>query len=151
VGSRRLGIDDALADLTYRVNGAAMRVHSLIGPGLPEAIYHEALEIELARRGIIAESHLALPAHYDGIRLRRTYGVDILVERRVVVELKAAEAIIPRHVAQLITYLRMLNLQVGLLYNFNVELFSEAGFRRIINPYFDPSGPSRVSVPSVSQ
>jgi GxxExxY protein len=130
-------ISDEMTDLTYNCNAAAWSVHRALGPGLPEDLYRESLAIELRSRGFDAREAAKLPGWYRGTRLRRTYEVDILVNNILVIETKVASTIAPIHVAQTIAYLRMSNLHVAMIYNFNVDRFNVGGFRRIINPHFD--------------
>lgn len=110
---------------------AAYAVHSKLGPGLLESVYEVCLAHELRKRGLTVESQLALPIDYDGIRLEAALRLDVLVERSVVVELKAAEALLPVHTAQVLTYLKLTGHRLGLLINFNVPLIRD-GINRIV-------------------
>ncbi len=96
---------------------AAMKVHSALGPGLLESAYDACLAHELRNQGVNAESQVALPVHYDGVKLEVGYRLDLLVENRVIVELKAVEKLLPIHTAQLISYLKLSDLKLGYLLN----------------------------------
>ena len=119
-------------ELTGRVIGAAIRVHKALGPGLLERVYAQCLRHELRKAEIAFEREVRLPIVYDGIRIDTQVRVDLIVERRVVVELKAVPVLHPIHTAQLLTYLRLSGLRLGLLINFNVELLLQ-GVRRLVN------------------
>ena len=120
-------------DLTHNIIGAAMEVHKAIGPGLLESAYEECLCRELALRNIPFERQYPLPMVYKGVRLDAGYRLDLLVANRVVVELKAVEALLPIHEAQLLTYLKLGGWQVGLLINFNVTVLKNGIRRRVMN------------------
>lgn len=134
---------DAEKRLTGQVIGAAVTVHRALGPGLLEAIYAQCLQIELDKAGVQYESEVLVPLKYDGVCLRAHLRLDLLVERRLVVELKAVPEILPLHRAQLLSYLRITGNPLGLLINFNVEYLFR-GVRRVIN------SPSALSAPSAA-
>jgi GxxExxY protein len=119
-------------DITNMVIGAAMKIHSAIGPGVLESVYRKCLQHELHKAGLAVQSELKLPVHYDGLVLESGYRLDLLVQDRVVVELKCVDALLPIHKAQLLTYLRLANKPLGLLLNFNVVHMRD-GIRRILN------------------
>lgn len=123
---------DGGADITEVVIGAAIAVHRALGPGLLESAYEACLVYELMERGVQIERQKALPVTYRGIRIDCGYRIDLLVENRVIVELKAVEKVIPIHEAQLLTYLRLSGMQVGLLLNFNVSLMKD-GVKRYVH------------------
>ncbi len=125
--------------LTYRVIGAAIEVHRLLGPGLLESTYEECLCLELLLAGIPFERQTPLPVVYKSIKLLRAYKPDLLIDKEVIVELKAIEKILPVHEAQLLTYLRLSGLERGLLINFN-SIPLKSGIRRL-----NQSAPSPVS------
>ena len=120
--------------LTERIIGAAIEVHRHLGPGLLESIYEECLCYELSQAGLRYQRQVHLPIDYKGIKLDAAYKVDLVVEDSVVVEIKATEGTAPVHCAQLLTYLRASNKQVGLLINFNVPVLKN-GLKRIVNGY----------------
>jgi len=123
-----------LDSLTDRILGAAIYVHKQLGPGLLESTYETCLEYELNKRGFRVERQKALPVRYDNIILDQGYRIDLIVDDKVIVELKAVEAITDVHVAQVLTYLKLSGLKVGLLLNFNVALLKK-GMRRLVNGY----------------
>jgi GxxExxY protein len=129
----RSGVDE----LTHRIIGCAIRVHEELGPALLESGYQAAMEIELRQQRIAFEAQRTIPAYYRGERLNVSYRCDLLVERQVVVELKAVERLEPLFTAQLLTYLRLTSCQVGLLINFHVPLLKQ-GIKRIVNNYIPP-------------
>lgn len=127
-------IDAPFNDLTSRIIAAAIEVHRHLGPGLLESSYVDSLQYELTSRSLRLESQRAIPAIYKGVVLASSYRADMVVEEQVVVEAKAKERLLPVHEAQLLTYLRMTNLPVGLLINFNVPRLVD-GVKRLLNPY----------------
>ena len=121
-----------LNDITGHIVDASMKVHTELGPGLLESAYEACLAHELTKRGLKAVSQLALPVKYDGIELDAGYRIDLLVEDRVIVELKAVEKTTPLHEAQLLSYLKLSNKKIGLLINFNVVRLKD-GIKRMAN------------------
>ena len=119
---------DALA---RQVVDAAFTVHKTLGPGLLESAYEVCLGIELNRRGINFESQLPLSIVYEDITVESAFRLDILVEDRLIVELKAVERLLPIHEAQLLTYLRLSQRRLGLLINFNTPLIKD-GIKRLV-------------------
>jgi GxxExxY protein len=117
--------------LSYAIIGSAIEVHSLIGPGLLESGYEAALCKELWLRGISVERQVSVPVSYKGERLNCDVKLDLLVEKSVVVEVKSVDKLISVHTAQLLTYLRLQDLWLGLLINFNVNSLKE-GLRRVL-------------------
>jgi GxxExxY protein len=117
--------------LTGTILAAAIEVHKQLGPGLLESAYEECLCRELELRGIGFERQKPLPLEYKGVRLDCGYRLDLLVEGRVVVEIKSVEALAPIHGAQILTYLRVAGVQVGLLINFNVPVLKD-GVKRFV-------------------
>ncbi len=125
-------VDAQINALVTKVIGAAIEVHRILGPGLSEGVYENALAIELNRRDIKFERQARLPVTYKGVQVGEGI-VDLLIERTLVVELKAVSELLPVHDAQVMTYLKLLNLELGLLLNFNVALM-KGGVRRIVLP-----------------
>lgn len=117
--------------ITALVIGAAIEVHRVLGPGLLESAYEECLCHELSLRGIAFERQLALPVDYKGVRLDCGYRLDIVLPGKLVIEVKAVEALAPIHDAQLLTYLKLSGIRTGLLLNFNVPLLRD-GIRRLV-------------------
>lgn len=108
-----------------------MEVHSTLGPGLLESVYEECLCKELKLRGLEFQRQVQIPLEYKGESLSSHFAMDLVVERRVVVELKAVDAILPVHEAQLLTYLKLSKMRVGLLFNFNVPILKKGIVRRV--------------------
>ena len=119
-------------DLTGEVIGAAIEVHKTLGPGLLESIYQECICIELGLRNIPYERQKEIPIEYKGVNLNHTYRLDIVVPKELIVELKACESLEPIHDAQLLTYLKLSGIKIGLLINFNVPVLKE-GIKRLAN------------------
>jgi GxxExxY protein len=119
-------------DLTAEVIGAAIEVHKALGPGLLESAYEECLCHELKLRGIEFERQVDLPIEYKGTKLDCAYRMDIVADDQLIVELKSCESLQPIHQAQLLTYLKLTGLKVGLLINFNVPILKQ-GIKRLAN------------------
>jgi GxxExxY protein len=118
--------------LTSQIIGAAIEVHRNLGPGLLESAYHSCLAQELMLRKIPFRSEVPVPVTYKGIGLECSYRIDLLVDEKVVLELKAVDALLPVHEAQLLTYLRLSGYRVGLLINFHVLVLKDGIIRRVI-------------------
>lgn len=123
-----------LNQITGIIVNKAWKVHRQLGPGLLESAYQNCLAYELIQEGLYVEVEKAVPLIYEEVKLDCGFRVDILVESSVVIEVKAVEAIAPVHIAQVLTYLKMLDLSVGLLLNFNVTSMKE-GIRRVVNNF----------------
>ncbi|MGD9617310.1 MAG: GxxExxY protein [Alphaproteobacteria bacterium] len=108
-------------ELTERIIGLAIEVHRHLGPGLLESAYEECLAFELQQSGIECRRQVALPVVYKDIRLDCGYRMNIVAGRRLIIEVKAVERILPIHEAQILTYLRLSRLRVALLINFNIS------------------------------
>ncbi len=121
-------------DLTHEIIGAAIEVHRALGPGLLESAYEECLAREFTIRGIPFERQKPLPVIYKEVKIEAGYRVDFLVSGRIVVELKAIEALAPIHDAIVLTYLRMSGCRIGLLINFNHEVLKDE-IRRLVLGY----------------
>jgi GxxExxY protein len=119
-------------DITERIIGAAINVHTALGPGLLESTYQACLSHEFMTTGLHFESQVALPVVYRDIRLDIGYRLDFVVEDVVIVEIKAVEKILPVHLAQSLSYLKLKPCSVGLLINFNV-VHLRSGIRRVVN------------------
>ncbi|HSD61645.1 MAG TPA: GxxExxY protein [Burkholderiales bacterium] len=123
---------ERLNDLNTRVIGAAIEVHRVLGPGLLESAYEQCLERELMPQRISVERQVALPIEYKGLRIESGYRLDMMIERELAVELKAVEALLPIHTAQVLTYLKVAGLRLGLLLNVNVDVMRK-GVKRVAN------------------
>ncbi|MBF2085398.1 GxxExxY protein [Thermoleptolyngbya sp. C42_A2020_037] len=121
-----------LDEISGQVIGAAIAVHRELGPGLLESAYEACLVHELRQRGVQIEQQIPQPVFYKGLQLECGYRLDLLVENRVIVELKAVETLLPIHEAQLLTYLKLRQLRLGLLINFNVPTLKD-GIKRLLN------------------
>ena len=119
-------------ELSNEIIGAAIEVHRNLGPGLLESAYEECLCYELAHRGIKYERQKLLPVAYKGTKLDCGYRLDVVVNDLVVLELKAVDQVQPIHSAQLLTYLKLSNLKLGIMINFNVTALKN-GIKRIVN------------------
>lgn len=120
------------ADLTRQIIGAAVDVHRALGPGLLESCYERCLSIELEERGLAYRTQVELPITYKGKFVDCSFRIDMIVNEMVILEIKSVEAIVPIHEAQLLTYMKLSGLRIGLLLNFNVETLKEGIRRRII-------------------
>ncbi len=118
--------------LSSKVIGAAIEVHKHIGPGLLESTYRKCLSHELGLYGLDVKQELLLPLTYKRLNLDDAYRIDLLIENRLVVELKAIDNLKPIHMAQILSYLKMGSYEIGLLINFNVPQL-KLGIKRIIN------------------
>ncbi len=119
-------------ELTYQIRGAIYDVYKALGPGLLESVYEEALAYELQQRGLMVERQKLVPIIYKGNVLKTELRLDILVEGRVIVELKSVEEMKKVFYKQLLTYLRLMNLNVGILVNFNTDNILES-IDRVVN------------------
>lgn len=119
-------------NLTRSIIGSAIEVHKELGPGLLESTYEACLFYELNQKGFFVEKQKILPVKYKEIELEVGYRIDLLVENQVLIELKSVKEILPIHFAQLLSYLKISNLDIGLLFNFNETKLVD-GMKRIIN------------------
>lgn len=122
--------------ITGEIVDAAYKLHTALGPGLLESVYEAVLARDLERRGIKAARQVPLSFEYEGLRFSEALWIDILVESRVIVEIKSVEKLAPVHPKQLLTYLRLLKLPVGLLINFGAAHLND-GLKRIVNGFRD--------------
>ena len=119
-------------DGSHEVISAAMAVHSALGPGLLESAYQGCLVYELRKRGRKVQQQLVLPVKYDGVTIDIGYRLDLLVDDSLIMELKAVDAVLPIHEAQLLSYLKLSGMKAGLLINFNVTHLRD-GIKRMVN------------------
>jgi GxxExxY protein len=110
----------------------AFQLHSTLGPGLLESVYQELYVYKLRERGVSVETEVQLPVVYEGKQFTSTFRIDILIEKKLVIELKSVETVLPVHKKQLLTYLRLSNLKLGLLINFG-SAYIKDGIERVIN------------------
>lgn len=118
--------------ITEKIIGCAIEVHKQLGPGLLESAYEECLYFELKNIGLDVKKQLALPLVYKEIKLDAGYRIDLLVENKVIVEIKSVDAIAEIHKAQLMTYMKLASIKIGLLMNFNVTRLKDGIVRWII-------------------
>jgi GxxExxY protein len=119
-------------EISNKIIGCAIEVHKLLGPGLLESAYRECLYYELIKNGFAVDKEKPMPIVYKEVKLDHGYRMDLLVDHKVVIEIKTIEAFTDVHTAQVLTYLRLGNYKLGLLINFHVALLKD-GIKRIIN------------------
>jgi GxxExxY protein len=117
--------------LSNKVIGCAIEVHRVLGPGLLESAYQQCLAWELQQHGLAVKEQIAIPIRYKELEIPNAYRIDILIEEELVVELKAVDRIEPVHIAQMLTYLKVNGLRLGLLLNFNVDVMRK-GIKRVV-------------------
>ena len=122
-------------DLTSSVIESAIKVHRELGPGLLENSYKECLAYELNKKGLLVEKEKPVPLIYEEVKLECGYRLDLLVDNRLILEIKSVDAIADIHIAQTLTYIKLMNKRFGLLFNFNVVLLKD-GIKRLINKYY---------------
>jgi GxxExxY protein len=121
-------------EITGEIIDASIKIHKEPGPGLLESVYEEVLHYELTQRGLLSERQVPLPVIYKEIKMDVGFRIDLLVEKKVIVELKSVETVIPFFKKKLLNHLRLSKLQIGLLINFNEELLKN-GITRLFNNY----------------
>jgi GxxExxY protein len=136
---------DILNNITDQIIGSAVAVHRVVGPGLLESAYEACLVFELREPGLKVEQQKPLPIIYRGVKLDCGYRLDVVVEGRVVVEIKAVERINSLHEAQLLSYLRLYGCRLGLLINFHAPLLKN-GIRRIVNEFPDSAASANSAI-----
>lgn len=123
-----------LNQVSEKIIGSAIKVHKVLGPGLLESTYETCLHHELIKTGFSVDRQKSLPVFYDGLNIDNGYRIDLMVENKVVVELKAVEKVLPVHEAQLLSYLRLSKSNLGLLINFNTKYLKD-GIYRVVNDF----------------
>ncbi|WP_324721802.1 GxxExxY protein [Salinimicrobium sp. HB62] len=119
-------------DLSYKIIGIALDLHRNLGPGLLESSYENALAYDLRNSGLEVKQQHPMPFFYKEVKMDVGYRIDLLVENKIIIEVKSLENLAPVHFAQLLTYLKLSNLKVGLLINFNTKMLKD-GIHRIVN------------------
>jgi GxxExxY protein len=119
-------------EIAKEIVDAAYKIHITLGPGLLESVYEAAMFYELQKRGLNVLKQQSIPVFYENIRLQEGFRADLIVEDKVIVELKSVEAVHPVHMKQLLTYLRLTNTRLGLLINFGAYLIKD-GISRVVN------------------
>lgn len=125
-------LEEKYRELTYRILGGAIEVHRNLGPGLLESTYRACLQHELTSQGLQAITEVPISVNYKGLAVESSYRADLIVEETVILELKAVEQLLPVHSMQTLTYMRLANLPIALLINFNVPCLKQ-GTRRFVN------------------
>lgn len=121
-------------EITEIIIGCAMKVHSVLGPGLLESAYEACLYHELSKTELLIERQRPIPVQYDGVSLDCGYRSDIIVNNKIIIEIKCVQALNDLHLAQVLTYLKLTHIKIGLLINFN-SLHLKNGLRRVVNNY----------------
>ena len=119
-------------ELSNKIIGTAIELHKALGPGLLESAYENSLAYDLSLLGLEVKQQVPMPFIYKDIKLDVGYRIDIIVENKVIIEIKSVETLAPVHFAQVLTYLKLSNLKLGLLINFNAKLLKD-GIHRIVN------------------
>lgn len=120
-------------EISYQIRGAIYKVYNAVGPGLLESVYQHLLIYELRKNGLNVRAEVSLPLYYDNIKIDIGFRADIIVEDKVIIELKSVECILPVHHKQLLTYLKITGLKLGILVNFNTDDLNHSIFRKINN------------------
>lgn len=121
-----------IEEISAIVVDAGLKLHRDIGPGLLESAYELILTEKLVSSGLIVDRQMPINIHYDGIDIEHAFRIDLLINKQLIVEIKSTEQTLPVHAKQVITYLRLMNLQLGLLLNFGMPTFKD-GVRRLVN------------------
>lgn len=119
-------------ELSFQVIGLALELHKKVGPGLLESAYENALAFDIQEAGLMVQQQVPLPFYYKDIKMEVGYRVDILVENKLIIEVKSLETLAPVHYAQLLTYLKLSDKRLGLLINFNTKILKQ-GIHRVVN------------------
>jgi len=122
--------------LSSKIIGSAIEVHRALGPGLLESVYEKALVYEMQSKGLQTQQQVSLTIHYKDLRIDNSFFADIIVDKKIILEIKAREIILPVHKAQLLSYLRLTGMKLGLLINFHEEKLKD-GITRLINGNLD--------------
>tara|TARA_R110001592_G_scaffold64224_1_gene197505 strand:- start:6469 stop:6855 length:387 start_codon:yes stop_codon:yes gene_type:complete len=118
-------------DISYLIRGAIFKVYNELGPGLLESVYETVLLFELQKQGLEVKSQVPLPVYYEGTKLELGFRLDLLVNDKVIIEIKSVENLVEVHHKQVLTYLKLSNLKLGILVNFNVESIVKGIFRKV--------------------
>ncbi len=121
-------------EISYKIIGAAIELHKTVGPGLLESAYENTLAYDLREKGLKVDQQFPLPFVYKDVKMEVGYRIDLLIENKVIVEIKSIQALAPVHFAQTLTYLRLADKKLGLLINFNTDLLKNA-VHRIVNNF----------------
>jgi GxxExxY protein len=138
--TKKLRVDPAIEEIATQIVDAAISVHRELGPGLLESVYQTCLKHELESRNLSVRSEVEIPIHFKDLNMECGFRADLIINNKVLIELKAVETLLPVHKAQLITYLKLADLPLGFLINFNVPLLKD-GLHRFIHPNLLRSAP----------
>jgi GxxExxY protein len=119
-------------EISKEIVEAAYKVHTTLGPGLLESVYEEIMYYELTKSGLYVERQKGIPVFWDNLKMDLGFRADLIVEKKVIIEIKSLEHVLPVHPKQLLTYLKITGLKLGLLINFNEKLIKD-GIKRIVN------------------
>ena len=120
-------------DISYKIRGAIFNVYNVLGPGLLESVYVAALMSDLRKEGLSVRKEVAVPVYYNEEKLEVGFRIDILVENKVIIEVKSVETLAPVHHKQILSYLKITKHKLGILVNFNVDNIKEGIFRKVNN------------------
>ncbi|RYM34060.1 GxxExxY protein [Brumimicrobium glaciale] len=118
-------------DISYKIRGAIFNIYNNLGPGLLESVYSAALVYELKKAGLKVKKEVPVPVYYEGERLELGFRLDLLVEKKVIIEIKSVERLAGVHHKQVLTYLKITNLKLAILVNFNVENINSGIYRKV--------------------
>ena|SRR5690554_4871075 len=118
-------------DISYKIRGAIFNIYNALGPGLLESVYSAALELELLKAGLKVEKEVPVPVYYEGVKLEVGFRLDLLVESKVIIEIKSVENLAEVHHKQVLTYLKLTKLKLAVLVNFNVDDIKSGIFRKV--------------------
>jgi GxxExxY protein len=121
-------------EITGKIVDACIKIHSTVGPGCFEKVYEEILYFELLKRNLIVDRQLTMPIEYETLHIPDAYRLDLIVENKVIIEVKYVEHVLPVHFKQVMTYLKLLNIKNGILLNFKVDLMKD-GIHRVFNNF----------------
>lgn len=122
-------------DISYIIRGAIFKVYNETGPGLLESVYEEILAYELIKQGLDVKRQVPIPVYYDSLKMEVGFRCDILVNDKVIIELKSIEKLTEVHHKQVLTYLKLTKLHLGILVNFNTDIIANSIFRKVNNLY----------------
>ncbi|MCJ7553537.1 MAG: GxxExxY protein [Ignavibacteriaceae bacterium] len=122
-------------DLTSSIIGSAIKIHKELGPGLLESAYKECLAYELNKKGFFVEKEKPVPLIFEEVKLECGYRLDLLINNELIIEIKSVDGLADIHLAQVLTYMKLMNKKYGLIINFNVVLLKD-GIKRLINKYY---------------
>ncbi len=121
-------------DITGEIIDASIKIHKALGPGLLESVYEEVLHYELTKRGFLSQRQVPIPVIYEEVKMETAFRADLVVDGKIIVEIKSVETVTPFFKKKLLNHLRLTNLRIGLLINFNEELLKN-GISRLFNNY----------------